>query len=70
MVGTLERSDNQFALIQDATGLVHRVQSGNYIGQNYGEITSIAEDAVQVLEIVADGLGGWMERGAGLDLTD
>ncbi|TDJ34280.1 MAG: pilus assembly protein PilP [Gammaproteobacteria bacterium] len=70
MVGTLERSENQFGLIQDATGLVHRVQPGNYIGQNYGEITSIAENKIQVLEIVADGLGGWMERDAGLNLTD
>lgn len=70
MVGTLERSENRFALIQDSTGLVHRVQPGNYIGQNYGTITGIAEDKVQVLEIVADGLGGWMERDAGLDLTD
>ncbi len=70
MVGTLERSENRFALIQDATGLVHRVQSGNYIGQNYGQITSIAEGGILVLEIVSDGLGGWMERDAGLDLTD
>lgn len=70
MVGTLERSENRFALIRDSTGLVHRVQSGNYIGQNYGKITGIAEDKVQVLEVVADGLGGWMERGAGLELTD
>ena len=70
MVGTLERSENHFALIQDATGLIHRVQSGNYIGQNYGKITGIAEDKIEVLEIVPDGLGGWMDRDAALDLSD
>jgi type IV pilus assembly protein PilP len=70
MVGTLARSDSRFALVQDSTGLVHRVQSGNYIGQNYGKITGIGEDKIEVLEIIPDGLGGWMERDAALDLTD
>jgi type IV pilus assembly protein PilP len=70
MVGTLARSENQFGLVQDSTGLIHRVQAGNYIGQNYGQITSIAEGGILVLEIVSDGLGGWMERDAGLDLPD
>jgi len=70
MVGTLERSDDRFALVRDSTGLVHRVQSGNYIGQNYGKIIGVAEDKIAVLEIIPDGLGGWMERDAALDLTD
>ena len=39
MVGTLEQHDEQWALINDTDGTIHRVQPGNYAGQNHGKIT-------------------------------
>jgi type IV pilus assembly protein PilP len=64
LVGTLRISGQDFALIRDPTGVVHRVTHGNYLGQNYGKITGIAETEVNLREIVPDGFGGYLERQA------
>ncbi len=70
MVGTLDLRDQTFALVQTRDGLVHRVAPGNYLGQNDGRITSISESEIRLTEIVADGLGGYMERPAALALSE
>ncbi len=70
MVGTLAQQGDTWALVVDADGTIHRVQPGNYAGQNYGKITTITEYEVQLTEIVPDGLGGWMERPATLALSE
>lgn len=70
LVGHLERQDEHWALVSDPEGMVHRVQEGNYLGQNYGEILTISESRVDIREIVPDGMGGWMERSAALTLTE
>ena len=62
MVGTLAQKQLLFALIRDPEGGVHKVQVGDYLGTDYGRITSIQELEVQLTEIVADGTGGWVER--------
>lgn len=62
MVGTLERASDFYALIRDASGGVHRVTAGDYIGPNHGEIQSVAESGIEIEEIVPDGLGGWLLR--------
>lgn len=64
LVGTLTISGQEFALIRDPTGVVHRVTHGNYLGQNYGKITQIEETEVSLREIVPDGFGGYIERQA------
>ena len=43
MVGVLEQGDNLWGLIEDPKSVVHRVQVGNYMGQNEGAITGITE---------------------------
>ncbi len=68
MVGTIRPNNVTMALVQDADGLIHRVTSGNYLGQNHGRIVGVDDAEVQLVEIVADGLGGWMERPAALAL--
>jgi type IV pilus assembly protein PilP len=62
MVGTLEQKGEMWGLIRDPDGTIHRVQPGNHAGQNYGEILRITEDAIDLLEIIPDGLGAWIER--------
>ncbi|MDK2776893.1 MAG: pilus assembly protein PilP [Pseudomonadota bacterium] len=63
MVGTLKREDDVlWALIKDGDGSVVRVKEGYYMGQNYGQIKSVSEYRLNLIEIVPDGLGGWIER--------
>jgi type IV pilus assembly protein PilP len=70
MVGTLAKDQHSWALVQSTDDTIHRVQPGNYLGQNYGKITRITENEVELTEIVPDGLGGWMERQASLALSE
>ena len=55
---------------KDADGVVHRVHVNNYLGQNYGRITAIAEDHIDLVELIPNGTGGWMERQATIALGD
>jgi type IV pilus assembly protein PilP len=69
MVGTLHQGGKNFALLQTKDGLIHRVLPGNHIGQNDGKVTAITDSRVTVVEIVPDGLGGYMERPAAISLA-
>jgi type IV pilus assembly protein PilP len=62
MVGTLSQGSHMYALVRDPRGGVHRVQSGDYLGTDHGRITAIGEGVIEMLEIVSDGTGGWIER--------
>jgi type IV pilus assembly protein PilP len=70
MVGTLEQNDENWALINDTDGTIHRVQPGNYAGQNHGKITRVTEFEVELTEIVPDGIGGWLERQASIAISE
>lgn len=70
MVGTLEQDEQRWAIVRSPDGVIHRVQVGNYLGRNHGRIQSIDESGIALLEIIADGLGGWQERTASLALVE
>jgi len=71
MVGTLALSENElWALLDDADGGVHRVKPGNYVGRNHGRVVSINQGTMDVIEIVPDGHGGWLERPRAIKLQD
>lgn len=70
MVGTLEQETTIWALIKDGEGSIHRVKSGNYIGKNYGKIITITDHQVEILEIVPNGLGAYIERPAIIALSE
>lgn len=71
MVGTLQGSSgNLFALIQDAVGGIHRVRAGNFMGQNYGRVIGVNEIRIELIEIVPNGRGGWVERPRSLTLEE
>ncbi|SDZ13615.1 pilus assembly protein PilP [Pseudomonas sp. NFIX28] len=61
MVGTLSNASGFFALLRGAGG-VHRLKVGDYLGRNDGRIVAISDSQVDVVEIVPDGAGGWLER--------
>jgi len=62
MVGTLNQGTRMYGLVRDAKGGVHRVQMGDYMGTDHGKIVAIGEGSIEMLEIVSDGTGGWVER--------
>jgi type IV pilus assembly protein PilP len=70
MVGTFKVGSNFYGLVQSKDGLVHKVQPGNHLGQNDGKVTEITGSRINLVEIVPDGLGGYIERPASLALTD
>jgi type IV pilus assembly protein PilP len=70
MVGTLELMGKNYGLVQGKDGLVHRVLPGNHMGQNDGRIVSITSNKIAVVEIIPDGLGGYIERPAALALNE
>lgn len=69
MVGTLADSAGTYALVSGADG-VHRIRVGDYLGRNHGRIVEIGEAEINVLEIVPDGEGGWLERPRSLALKE
>jgi type IV pilus assembly protein PilP len=70
MVGTLRLQGRTYGLIQTQDGLVHRVLPGNRVGQSDGRITGIEEGKISLIEIVTDGMGGFIERPAAIALSE
>lgn len=69
MVGVMRNTGANVALLE-TSGQLHKVQIGNYIGQNFGLITRVAETEIQLKEIVQDAAGEWVERTAKLELQE
>ncbi|BCD85167.1 type 4 fimbrial biogenesis protein PilP [Pseudomonas solani] len=69
MVGTLSNEGGMFALVRGAGG-VHRIRVGDFLGRNDGKVVAINESKIDVVEIVPDGEGGWLERPRSLTLKE
>jgi len=70
MVGTLNLGGSHYGLVQTKDGRVHRVVVGEHIGTNDGKITTISPSKIALVEIIPDGLGGYIERPAALGLNE
>jgi len=70
MVGTMDFAENTYGLVQTSDGLIHRVLPGNYLGQNDGRVIDITESKINLIEIISDGIGGYVERDAAVGLAD
>lgn len=68
MVGNIQK-DRLWGLIKDPDGIIHRVSVGNYLGTDYGRITTITEQRIEIKEIISSGEAGWLERDNFLSLT-
>ena len=62
MVGTLSKGELSWAVIRAPDGTVHRAAEGNYLGQNYGKITKVSDEKLDILELVPGSNGNWSER--------
>jgi type IV pilus assembly protein PilP len=69
LVGSMEQKEMFWGLIRTKQGTIHRIKEGNFMGHNFGLITSVREDQIILRELVQDGRGGYVERKASLSLA-
>lgn len=69
-VGHLEKDGVLWGLITAPDNAIYRVQVGNHLGKNYGEIMALSESNILLKEVIPNGSGGWVEREASLALTE
>ena len=70
MVGTIGTGGGLVALVMAPDRVTHRIRPGAYLGQSDGRVTSVREDKIELVELVPDGAGGWLERPASIALED
>ncbi|GAB3729313.1 pilus assembly protein PilP [Luteimonas pelagia] len=70
MVGTLGTGGGLVALVMAPDKVTYRVRPGVYMGQSDGQVVAVAEDRIEIVELVPDGAGGWLERPAEIALED
>lgn len=70
MMGTLQRNKINYALVKTPDNTLHRVKAGNYMGQNFGVVTSVTETEITIKEIVQDSGGDWTERPSSIQLQE
>jgi len=64
MVGTLGTGSGMQGLVMAPDKVTYRVRPGVYMGQSDGQVIAILEDRIDLVELVPDGTGGWLERPA------
>jgi type IV pilus assembly protein PilP len=70
MVGTVGGGATMEVLIKDPGGVIYRIHRNEYMGQNYGRVTAISDDRLDLVELIPNGNGGWMERPASIALSE
>lgn len=70
MVGHLQRASSGSVALLEVDKVVFQARSGQYIGQNFGRITRVAETEIGLKELVQDAAGDWVEREATLHLQE
>lgn len=69
MAGTLHIGGTLYGLVQTKDGIIHQVTIGNYMGENDGRVVAITPTQIRLVEVVPDGLGGYLKRPAALGLS-
>jgi type IV pilus assembly protein PilP len=69
MVGSLQKGGVVYALLQIDKS-VYQVKSGMRLGQNFGMVTHVTENAIDIREVVQDAGGDWVERMSRLELQE
>jgi type IV pilus assembly protein PilP len=70
MVGTLTRANQSWAVVLAPDGGVHRAKIGDHMGQNFGRVKKITDNRVDLVELIQNPLGEWIEREANLALAE
>lgn len=61
MIGFMNINKKPMAAVQ-VDQLVKQVKVGDYIGLDFGVITKITEQEIEIREVVEDSSGDWSER--------
>lgn len=61
-VGFLQQGKKNVALVAAPDNTVYQVKAGNYMGQNFGLVTSLNKDEITVKEMIQDPTGRYVER--------
>jgi type IV pilus assembly protein PilP len=70
-VGSLSKKNLKYALIKTPDATLQQVKVGNYLGPNFGMITAINDNALEVKEVIQDDVtGDWVERDASINLQE
>lgn len=70
-VGSLSKKKLKYALIKTPDESLQQVRVGNYLGPNFGLITAIKDNAIEIKEVVQDDVtGDWIEREASINLQE
>lgn len=72
MVGTLEDAEGTlWGLVASKNdGTTYRVQVGDYIGENDGQIINISPTKIELMELYPDGSGCYVEQTASIALSE
>lgn len=70
MVGTIGEGPSLVALVLAPDKVTYRVRPGMYLGQSDGRVTSVSDDRIELVELVPDGAGGWLERPAAISMDE
>ena len=70
MRGTLGELGVTWALVEASDNTLHRVAVGSYVGLYHGKVTTVDQDKVNVLELIPDGAGCWVERETVVTMTE
>ncbi|QBJ78308.1 MULTISPECIES: pilus assembly protein PilP [unclassified Aquitalea] len=70
MTGLLKRNNITYALIRTPEGSIYRVQPGNFIGPNFGQIKRISDTELVLSETVEDLNGEWVQRETSMYLDE
>ena len=70
MVGTIGQGPSLVALVRAPDKVTYRVRPGMYLGQSDGRVTSVSDNRIELVELVPDGAGGWLERPAAIAMAE
>jgi len=71
MVGTISKGvGEEWALIVDPNGEIHRVASGAYMGLDHGSVIKVTAQKIKLIETISNGRGGWITRPRSIELIE
>ena len=70
MVGSIGTGPGLSALVLAPDKVTYRVRPGVYLGQSDGRVVAVSANRIELVELVPDGNGGWLERQAVIALNE
>lgn len=70
MRGTLGDQGQIWALVESADKALHRITVNNYMGLFHGKVTRVEPTHIDLLELIPDGSGCWVERTTRVQMFD